>query len=128
VLIAALATDVTDPSGYYYFDQLNAGEYVVYIPSLNFASGAALEDKESVPRRPNRQYGQRRQRSWIRKVNGGIRIRRTLTLTPNVLPTNEPGAGGSGTGSTGNTRAALDDNNVNETMDFGFRHGKSCPR
>jgi hypothetical protein len=42
VLILLLATDVTDPSGYYYFDQLNAGDYVVYIPSLNFASGASF--------------------------------------------------------------------------------------
>ena len=44
-----LAFDVTDPSGYYYFDQLNAGQYRVYIPAVNFTAGQPLENKASYP-------------------------------------------------------------------------------
>jgi hypothetical protein len=115
---APLLTDVTDPSGYYYFDELNAGDYVVYIPSLNFNAGGALVNKESVPgaqtgNTDNDDNGQ------DTKVNGGIRSN-MFTLTPNALPTNESGAGGSGSGTPAYT-GLLDDNNVNETIDFGFR-------
>ena len=39
-----LATDATDASGTYLFDDLLPGDYVVYVPSTNFVVGAPLED------------------------------------------------------------------------------------
>ncbi|WKZ51462.1 MAG: sortase [Anaerolineales bacterium] len=40
---ASLGTAVTSSGGYYRFDNLPAGDYVVVIPSTQFASGGALE-------------------------------------------------------------------------------------
>jgi hypothetical protein len=122
---APLLTDVTDPSGYYYFDQLNAGDYVVFIPALNFNAGGALVNKESVPG-ANTNDTDNDDNGQDTKVNGGIRSN-PFTLTPNALPTNESGAGGSGTGTPAYT-GLLDDNNVNETIDFGFRVEKVAHR
>jgi hypothetical protein len=113
-----LATDVTDPSGYYYFDQLNAGDYVVYIPASNFLLGAPLDSKESSPG-ANTDNTDNDDNGQDAPVNGGIRSN-PFTLTPNAMPTNESGAGGSGTG-TPAYPGLLDDNNVNETIDFSFR-------
>jgi hypothetical protein len=38
-----LATDITANGGYYLFDYLTAGDYVVVIPAMNFAADAVLE-------------------------------------------------------------------------------------
>jgi hypothetical protein len=113
-----LATDITDPDGYYYFDQLNAGQYKLYIPASNFASGQALKGKGSYPGADaadtdNNDNGQ------DTPVNGGI-VSAVVNLQPNSEPVNESGAGGSGTG-TPAYPGTLDDNNVNETIDFTFR-------
>jgi hypothetical protein len=115
---APLATDVTDPTGYYYFDQLTPGDYVVYIPASNFLLNAALDSKESYPG-ADAGNGDNNDNGQDVPVNGGIRSN-VFTLTPNAMPTNEPGAGGSGTG-TPAYQGILDDNNVNETIDFTFR-------
>lgn len=40
---AVLATDTTANGGYYLFDSLTAGDYVVVLPASNFAAGAVLE-------------------------------------------------------------------------------------
>ncbi|MEQ1745640.1 MAG: SdrD B-like domain-containing protein, partial [Saprospiraceae bacterium] len=114
-----MATDVTDPSGYYYFDQLTQGQYVVFIPALNFAPGGALEDKQSVPGADGGETVDDNDNGQDTPVGGGIKSN-TFTLYPNTEPTNESGAGGSGTG-TPDYNGTLDDNNVNETIDFGFR-------
>ncbi len=42
-LVTPLATDTTVNGGYYLFDYLEAGDYIVVIPASNFASGAVLE-------------------------------------------------------------------------------------
>ncbi|MCB0562397.1 MAG: hypothetical protein KDD09_25765, partial [Phaeodactylibacter sp.] len=92
----SLATTVTNADGYYYFDELNAGQYIVYIPAGNFSTGGALENKESYPGADagdvdNNDNGQ------DAPANGGI-ASGVITLTPNAEPTNESGEGGSGTG------------------------------
>lgn len=43
-LSTVLATDTTSNGGYYLFDDLLPGDYVVVLPSLNFADGAVLDD------------------------------------------------------------------------------------
>ncbi|MCB9345884.1 MAG: hypothetical protein H6573_00035, partial [Lewinellaceae bacterium] len=113
-----LATDITDPSGYYYFDNLEAGTYVVYIPSSNFASGQALENKESYPgadagNTDDNDNGQ------DTPVNGGI-ASLPVALTPGGSPVNEGGAGGEAS-ATPQYPGILPDANVNETVDFTFR-------
>ncbi len=42
-LTASLATDITANGGYYLFDYLDAGDYVVVIPASEFAAGGTLE-------------------------------------------------------------------------------------
>ncbi|MEQ1744487.1 MAG: SdrD B-like domain-containing protein, partial [Saprospiraceae bacterium] len=115
---APLMTDITNPDGYYYFDSLYPGQYVVFIPASNFLLGAALDSKESYPG-ADAGNGDNNDNGQDGLVNGGVRSN-ALTLTPNAMPTNEPGAGGSGTG-TPAYPGGLDDNNVNETVDFTFR-------
>ncbi|MBL7795120.1 MAG: hypothetical protein JNJ90_01345, partial [Saprospiraceae bacterium] len=113
-----LATKVTNPNGYYYFDNLKAGNYVVYIPGSNFNAGQPLRNKESVP---GAQTGDTDDddNGQDTKVNGGIRSN-VVSLAPNTAPTNESGSGGINSGSPAYT-GLLDDDNVNETIDFGFR-------
>lgn len=53
-LSTVLATDTTSNGGYYLFDDLAAGDYVVVLPAANFAANAALEgywssDTEMLP-------------------------------------------------------------------------------
>ena len=117
---APLATDITDPSGYYYFDELDAGQYIVYIPASNFAAGQVLENKETYPGADagdvdNNDNGE------DTPVNGGISSG-VVDLQPNSEPTNESGAGGIAS-ATPQYPGTLDDDNVNETVDFTFRVG-----
>ena len=42
-----VATDETDVSGAYLFDELIEGEYFIHIPASEFAVGEPLEDKQS---------------------------------------------------------------------------------
>jgi hypothetical protein len=114
-----VATDVTDPSGYYYFDELDAGSYILYIPGSNFGSSAALANKESVPGADTGETTDNNDNGQDTPVNGGIRSN-TFTLSPYSEPNDESGAGGNGTG-TPSYAGTLPDANVNETLDFGFR-------
>ncbi|CAG0958252.1 Serine-aspartate repeat-containing protein D [Anaerolineales bacterium] len=44
-----LRFDITDIGGYYLFDGLNAGEYYVHIPAVNFTTGALQGTNNSTP-------------------------------------------------------------------------------
>jgi len=115
---APLMVDITNPDGYYYFDSLFPGQYVVYIPASNFLLGAALDSKESYPG-ADLGNGDNNDNGLDVLVNGGV-ASVVVNLQPNAMPTNEFGAGGAGTG-TPAYPGGLDDNNVNETVDFTFR-------
>ncbi len=114
-----LATDLTDPSGYYYFNNLLPGQYVVYIPASNFGPGGALQFKESVPGQDPTQTADDNDNGNDTPVNGGI-VSNIVNLQPGAQPQNEGGAGGDGS-ATPAYPGTLPDGNVNETIDFGFR-------
>ncbi len=116
---APLAVDLTDPSGYYYFDNLQPGQYVVYIPAANFGPGGALQYKESVPGQDNTTTDDDNDNGNDTPINGGI-VSNVVNLQPGTQSLNEPGAGGDGS-ATPAYSDTLPDGNVNETIDFGFR-------
>jgi Cna protein B-type domain. len=116
---APLAVDVTDASGYYYFDNLVPGQYVVYIPAVNFGAGGALQYKESVPGQDLGDAVDNNDNGNDTPVNGGV-VSNVFVLTAYGEPVGEIGSGGSGTG-TPAYPGILPDASVNETIDFGFR-------
>jgi hypothetical protein len=83
-----LATTTTSSTGYYYFDNLDPGQYVVYIPSSNFGAGAALENKESVPGSDGGKTTDNNDNGQDTPDDGGI-VSNVITLTPNSEPTGE---------------------------------------
>ncbi len=111
---APVASTSTNANGYYYFDNLTTGDYFVHIPSSNFASGQPLFNKESYPGADNTDNTDNNDNGGDTPVNGGISSY-TFTLTPNAEPTGETQTDYPG---------ALDDNNVNGTIDFTFRTEK----
>lgn len=122
---AALATVVTDSSGYFRFDGLAAGSYVVGLPSSNFGSGQPLSGLVSTTT-----TGTSSSNSTDSRDNGvdngtpgtnGI-FSGTFNLATKTIPTGEsdnqtPGTYGSG--STVNGPAASN-NRGDLTIDFGF--------
>ncbi len=138
--------DTTDANGYYLFDRLTAGNYIVGLPASNFAVGAALSGMNSSqptgtentgvvgdPYTPNTD----RDDNGINAVNPATTgvFSGTLVLTVDTEPTGEtelsgqadPGAGTrssfSPTGWDGpNSRGRWNesDDNSNLTIDFGF--------
>ncbi|MDV7394342.1 SdrD B-like domain-containing protein, partial [Arthrospira platensis SPKY1] len=110
---APLFSTTTNANGYYYFDNLNAGDYFVHIPASNFGAGQPLENKESYPGADvtDNTDGNDNGIDDANAVTNGISSN-TFTLTPNAEPTDEDQTDYPG---------ALDDDNVNGTIDFTFR-------
>ena len=106
-----VAITSTSGTGYYYFDNLNAGDYFVYIPSSNFGSGQPLENKQSYPGADSGDTIDSNDNGSDTPVNGGISSN-TFTLTPDNEPIGEDQTDYPGT---------LDDDNVNGTIDFTFQ-------
>ncbi len=105
-------------AGFYLFDNLEEGDYIVYIPGSNFNAFQPLENlTSSTPEGgDNTSDDNADENGQNTLVNGGI-ASTTIVLRANTEPQSEAGQG-SYTGS-------LDDDNVNLTVDFGF--GLACP-
>ncbi|MEM7021713.1 MAG: SdrD B-like domain-containing protein, partial [Pseudomonadota bacterium] len=108
-----LATTVTSGGGFYLFDQLDAGNYVVHIPASQFAANAPLENYVSSTGVGGDDTNDDNvdENGLDTLDNGGVSSA-VVNLLFNVEPTGEAGQG-TYTGS-------LDDDNVNMTVDFGF--------
>ena len=111
---APLAVTTTNAAGYYYFDELAPGAYVVYIPSSNFNAGRPLRNKAGVPGEDLTDTDDNDDNGDDTPVNGGI-ASNVITLTPGSEPTGENQV---------DYPSTLDDDNVNGTVDFGFRTEK----
>lgn len=111
-----LAVDTTAGGGFYLFDNLDEGTYFVFLPASNFAAGAPLENKASdaVEGGDTAVDDNADENGQNALVSGGVRSS-DIVLAGDAEPTGETGAG-SYTG-------LLDDNNVNMTVDFGFKCG-----
>ena len=108
-----LATTITAGGGYYLFDQLELGEYTVYMPASNFESGSPLlyTNNDDVEGTDNDSDDDGDENGQNTLVAGGIQSS-VIVLWPNSEPTGETGAG--------SYPGELDDDDVNMTVDFGF--------
>ncbi|MEM6699693.1 MAG: SdrD B-like domain-containing protein, partial [Bacteroidota bacterium] len=107
------ALDVTSGGGFYLFDQLDPGEYFVYIPASEFGTGGDLEDKvSSDPEGDDDTTDDDSDENGENTPVGGGTKSGTIDLQPNNEPTGESG--------TGTYPGTLDDDNVNLTVDMGF--------
>ncbi|MCS6836523.1 MAG: GEVED domain-containing protein [Anaerolineae bacterium] len=125
---SALATTITDANGYYIFDGLLPGSYVVFLPTVNFTgSGPLVGMTNSVPTNPNPLTGEQ---NVDRNDNGindptpavnGI-ASNMIVLAYNTMPTNETDLSGNTTAHGPNSRGRNGEanNNSNLTVDFGF--------
>lgn len=111
-----IATTTTDGNGYYLFDGLGTGRYIVIVDQVNFQPGNPLagytssngeDTTNNVDRNDNG-------RNNPTPATGGIRSN-VVTLALNTAPTNETDLGPQGHGTHGETN-----NNSNLTIDFGF--------
>jgi hypothetical protein len=109
---APIRTAITDANGHYLFDTLAAGEYIVYIPASEFATGGDLNGKQSsLPEGGDTSTDEGADENGQNvPVNGGI-ASGVINAQPGTEPTGEPSTSYTGT---------LPDDNVNETVDFGF--------
>lgn len=120
VVDPSFRTTVTTNGGYYLFDSLLVGQYFVYIPSSQFASGGALFGKTSVsPEGGDTATDDNADENGMNALVGGGISSGIIDLTANTEPVGEMGAG--------TYPGALDDNNVNMTVDFGFKAPPPCP-
>ncbi len=138
--------DTTDANGYYLFDKLAAGNYVIGIPGSNFAVGAALSGLNSSqptgtenggiggnPYTPNTD----RDDNGVNATNPGVTgvFSGTIALTVDTEPTGEAEISGQANpgnatnanfsptgwdGPTSSGRWGESDDNSNLTVDFGF--------
>lgn len=139
-----VAYDITDSSGYYLFDKLPPGIYIVGVDRLNFVSGGPLEaynsSRGSVDNASNNanqlDNGVDRllRADPTASPHGILATRINLTATPVLAPTNDDTAGtissdtgmvlgfnpteDDGTNARGRFNEA--DNNSDLTLDFGF--------
>jgi hypothetical protein len=67
--------------GYYYFDELEPGDYFVHIPASNFGAGQPLENKESYPGADGTDNTDNNDNGADTPVAGGI-ASNTFTLAP----------------------------------------------
>ena len=111
---APVATDTTAGGGYYLFDNLIPGDYVVFIPAANF-TGALTDHVSSTPTEatPNSDVdsndnGINDAASAVNGIRSGL-----VTLAPNAEPAGETDLGAEGNG-------IADANSSNLTVDFGF--------
>ncbi len=112
-------TDITDSRGYYLFNDLVTGRYIVAVRDTNFTAGNALSGFASstgVLLAP----ADSADNGIDTAVNGHI-ISNTITLTPNAAPTGESDTSGN-TADGPNFRGVNNesDNNSDLTWDFGF--------
>lgn len=109
---------VSGTGGIYYFDQLEPGNYFVYIPAVNFEPGNVLSDYvSSLPEDTGETVdddGNENGQNTL--VNGGV-VSGLVMLVLDDEPENEAGFD--------EYPGFLDDNNVNQTVDFGFL---ACPQ
>ena len=121
-----IATTVTHDNGFYLFDNLPQGEYIVEIDRSNFAPGGPLYDSvnsqpyfssaftEVDPNNPtnpdNNDNGLDQSNPAATGVRSGI-----VSVFADTEPTGESPLGPEGYGT-----APIDDNNANATVDFGF--------
>lgn len=115
-----IATTVTisgpNGAGFYLFDNLPPGSYIVEIPASNFAVGGVLNGlASSTPPFATPNDDQDRDDNGVNAVAGGVQSNQITLGTPPGEPTNELpadiGPQGSGVATNGNS---------NLTMDFGF--------
>jgi SdrD B-like domain len=111
---APIATVITDANGNYIFDQLTPGDYKIYLPVNNFNAGGALVNMlsstaEGTDNQTDETGDENGQNAL---VLGGV-VSTIISLQPDMEPATE--AGSSFYGGT------LDDNNVDLTVDFGFK-------
>jgi uncharacterized repeat protein (TIGR01451 family) len=107
----------TDSAGRYFFDYLMGGDYFVFIPAVEFASGGQLQGKLSVAGAGTGALDDNADENGLDGMSpqaDGVRSN-TFTLGNNTEPTN---AGGE----TGylNNEDGRDDNNYDLTIDLGF--------
>ncbi|MEZ5325582.1 MAG: SdrD B-like domain-containing protein [Verrucomicrobiales bacterium] len=108
-----VAKTTTSEDGFYLFDQLVDGNYVVHIPAKEFASGP-LAGATSLPGFDSGNLDEEsgsNENGVDTPVNGGISSN-SITLTQNGAPTGEL--------SQRDYQGTLDDNDVNMTIDFAF--------
>lgn len=113
-------TVTTANGGYYRFDELPAGDYIIEVLATNFTSGNNLEDytssagasQEATPNLnvDNNDNGL--------DVSGGSGIRSGIVTLGDIEPTNEGEPANYSSGSVSGTAAV--DNLSNLTVDFGF--------
>ncbi len=104
----------TDVSGYYRFDNLPAGDYIVQILEVNFLAGGRLENYDSsTPDEilPNNDVDRNDNGIGTAFIPGTGIVSGVVTLGP-VEPTGETDIGTGGQGAQ--------DNRANMTVDFGF--------
>lgn len=114
---SAIRTTTTDADGYYLFDNLPPGRYIVVLPPSNFQPGGVLlgtlsstGDTSGTDTRDNGIDTPSPNSSGVRSP--------LITLVPNAAPTGEDeGTLGRGVDSNGDPLA---DENSNLTVDFGF--------
>lgn len=114
-LSTPIAEEITDGSGYYYFDELEEGDYKLYIPDGQFEVGNSLYNLQSangygadddVDGDDNGRY--------IGAATGRGVGTHVINLTAGSEPISESGQG------VGSYAGNLPDASVNETVDFGF--------
>lgn len=118
-----VATDTTDGNGYYLFEGLAPGSYVVAVDVTNFNAGQALESLSSST--GNTTTPTDRNDNGLDTLDGTFGIlSNTITLTQNSTPTgetdlsNNPADGPVFIGNNGEN-----DTNSDITVDFGFTGG-----
>jgi hypothetical protein len=112
-LLTQVGTDIqSDATGYYCFDSLPAGNYVIEAVT---PPGHASSTPDAAD--PNADADDRDDNGTFPSANGGVRSG-VVTIGPGASePLSEPDAGPAGSGCTGSTLA---DAYKNETVDFGF--------
>ncbi len=112
----AIVTTTTDANGYYLFDGLGIGRYIVIVEQAAFQPGGILQNyisstgEDTTDNTDQNDNGVNNPTPAV----GGIRSN-VITLAVNNAPTTETDLGPGGNGSNGETN-----NNSNLTVDFGF--------
>ena len=109
-----LASTVSGANGFYEFDQMKPGQYIIHIPSSEFTDGETLYYLENIsPEGIDDTNDDNVDENGQNTLDNGGISSTIIDLQPNDEPESESGQGSySGT---------LDDDNVNFTVDFGFR-------
>lgn len=120
----AVTSVTTDAGGFYLFDNLDPGDYIVYIPGGNFDDNTGPLDNtlSSIPdiATENTDDDNADENGQNTLVNGGV-ISAVFNLQLNNEPTGEDASGAQIYGGADPLYLTdLDDNNVNLTADFAF--------